>query len=60
MFIKVILRLISSFVMYGVKLTRILIWWVPEDALFQVLQWQNTRVLAFPSKMTMVLRFVAQ
>ena len=34
--------------------------WVPEDALFQVLQWQNMRVPAFPSKMTMVLRFAVQ
>ena len=34
--------------------------WVPEDALFQVIQWENMRVPAFPLKMTMVLRFVAQ
>ena len=33
---------------------------VPKDALFQVLQWENMRIPAFLSKMTMVLRFVAQ
>ena len=32
--------------------------WVPEDALFQVLQWQNMRVPTIPSTMTMTLRFV--
>ena len=34
--------------------------WVVEDALFQVLQWQNMHVSAFPLKMTMVLRFAVQ